>query len=337
MAGLVVMAEIVMRIGVAYFPESSLFAYAKPPERNGYYPSPFVFDPTTGWRHPPGFTGDLVRPSFSNRYRLNNYGFHDTDWTREKEKGVFRIALLGHSYLAAFHVGVHETWALLLEERLTKILGRRVEILNFGMPAANLWNQERLLNHVAFDFDPDAVIVWEGLGPGDYLPKYHMTTARGDIIVGSSAESLFDMEKRLEGSGESLKIFLGRMVFVARAISRLAGKRPLEDQNYVRASDGLQPAPNLDHTGLFIGMAARCRERGVMFGVYGSNERQETSLALEEIGIPLVDDKGQIDTKREGYRLKGDGHFSREGHRLYADESAPFFAALIGKMEENHD
>ncbi len=96
-----------------------------------------------------------VDPEHRMVYRMNNEGFRDDDFTREKPPGTFRIALLGDSFTLGEGVERGAIFADLLERKLAD---RRVEVMNFGVNGYDTLDVMLLLNEVVLGFQPDLVI-----------------------------------------------------------------------------------------------------------------------------------------------------------------------------------
>ena len=94
-----------------------------------------------------------------NIYDTNSEGFYDRERAKEKPPGVFRIAVIGDSFIDAVQVPFEST----LSQRLEKALSRPerpVEVLNFGRGGTSLPEYRLLLEHWALAYDPDLVLVF---------------------------------------------------------------------------------------------------------------------------------------------------------------------------------
>lgn len=91
----------------------------------------------------------------------NRWGMRDRDYSREKEPGTFRIAILGQSHVLGTFVADDESFENLVEDRLNREgpAGRRYEILNFAVTNHSLLQEIALLEDRVLEFDPDVVIV----------------------------------------------------------------------------------------------------------------------------------------------------------------------------------
>jgi hypothetical protein len=93
---------------------------------------------------------------------LNSRGFRDSMRIPEKPAEVFRIAVLGDSYVEASHVDLADRVTERLERELNErsVFGtRRVEVLNFGVAGYGTFNELQTLRHEVWAFAPDLVLV----------------------------------------------------------------------------------------------------------------------------------------------------------------------------------
>jgi hypothetical protein len=82
--------------------------------------------------------------------------------TPDKPAGIFRIAVLGDSYVEASHVDIADRVTERLERELNQrsVFGTsRVEVLNFGVAGYGTFNELQTLKHEAWNFQPDLVLV----------------------------------------------------------------------------------------------------------------------------------------------------------------------------------
>jgi D-alanyl-lipoteichoic acid acyltransferase DltB (MBOAT superfamily) len=175
------------------------------------------------------------------RLTVNSAGLRDREYTRVKGDGVFRIAVLGQSYVMGSGVDDHETFENILEDQLNA--GRaagatRIELINFGSPAYSALQQLALLElgKVA-EFAPDLVLVvghrTEVRLISDYAQKLLARSDLGPLPppiarlvseAGVTAATDREMAQRLlqPRSGEALVWIYGEMVSRIRAIGALS-------------------------------------------------------------------------------------------------------------------
>lgn len=97
-------------------------------------------------------------PCVRNRVRINNLGFHSCkDYFYDKPSGVYRIVVLGDSFVEAVQVPCDKTFHYILEEKLNSY-GNRVEVLNFGMGGGGRLSSLLYLIEYGEKFKPDMII-----------------------------------------------------------------------------------------------------------------------------------------------------------------------------------
>ena len=89
-------------------------------------------DETYGWRFAPG-AEYWNRPAEGGRSSgiINSYGWRDVEWSLKKAAGIYRVAVVGDSYVEAFQVESSETFLKIAENMLSN-KGHKVELMNFG-------------------------------------------------------------------------------------------------------------------------------------------------------------------------------------------------------------
>jgi lysophospholipase L1-like esterase len=106
------------------------------------------------------------------RYRSNSLGMRDVEIAVPKPPGVFRIALLGDSFSFGWGVEVEQCYANLIETQFGELVaGRRIEVLNLGVPGYNTAIEAACLEHKALAMQPDLVLVQYFYNDA-YLPNF---------------------------------------------------------------------------------------------------------------------------------------------------------------------
>ena len=90
--------------------------------------------------------------------RINSHGWLDRERAMEKPDGVFRVAVLGDSFVEAMQVELDSTFLAIAERKLGR-KGARVELLNFGRSDATTTEEILILERDANRFDPDLVVL----------------------------------------------------------------------------------------------------------------------------------------------------------------------------------
>jgi hypothetical protein len=129
-----------------------------------------LFDPhpTRGWTLKPDREALLRTADFTVDYRTNSRGFRDVEHTLEKPEGVYRVVVLGDSFMEAGQVALEESFPRLLEQRLA---GRRAEVVNLGISGYGTLQELLMLQEEGLRYDPDLVVL--ALFPDNDLRNNH--------------------------------------------------------------------------------------------------------------------------------------------------------------------
>lgn len=116
-----------------------------------------VGDPELLWRLEP----DTLFESPAGTTRINSVGLREElEPSQEKGAGELRILVTGDSSIYGWGVRDNETYAVYLERELKgRLPGRRVEVINLGVPGYSTEQTLRLLEKVGWSYAPDLVVV----------------------------------------------------------------------------------------------------------------------------------------------------------------------------------
>jgi len=133
-----------------------IFTYVYPQSDDFYQ-----FDPYIGWKHIPNKTGLWVRKEFVVPIKINSEGFRDVEHFPEKPPDVYRIVVLGDSFVEAFQVKYEETFCYLLEKMLNSDseIKKKVEVINLGVSAFGTAQEYQTLRYYGLKYNPDLVIL----------------------------------------------------------------------------------------------------------------------------------------------------------------------------------
>lgn len=97
-----------------------------------------------------------------SRVRTNSHGMRGEEISVEKPEGVFRIAVLGDSFVFGWGVEEEESFVSLIGKRLTELSGDdvRVQMLNFGVPGYSTFQEVAAYEEFGRKFKPDVVLVY---------------------------------------------------------------------------------------------------------------------------------------------------------------------------------
>jgi hypothetical protein len=120
----------------------------------------WVAAPEYGWHLRPG------RKTYADQFgeyhtdvRITARGFRDVEHEYQKGQGVFRILVLGDSYIEALQVELAESFPRLLEERMNASQGARVEVISAGVSAWSTDNELLYFRAEGHRFHPDLVLL----------------------------------------------------------------------------------------------------------------------------------------------------------------------------------
>jgi hypothetical protein len=140
--------------------------------------------PWTGWVLAPNLRVTVASedPALGRRIELrtDSLGLHDVERSAEKPPGVFRVLVLGDSYVMAHHVPPESALTRRMERVLDGRDGRRVEVWNCGVEGYGTAQELLYLRHVTYRFHPDLVVLgfFAGNDVVDQVPEL-ATSLRG--------------------------------------------------------------------------------------------------------------------------------------------------------------
>lgn len=139
-----------------------LLRLAPPAEGTGWFWR--VPDPVTGWSLQPGASGRWFNPQmeYDVEVVINSDGLRDVPRaTLDKPPGVFRILLLGDSYVEGLRVPLEQTFAKVLEQQLNAgaPVGQRFEVIPAGVSGWGTDQELLWLREHGAAYQPDLVLL----------------------------------------------------------------------------------------------------------------------------------------------------------------------------------
>ena len=117
--------------------------------------------PTRGWALAPGAERRLRARDFSVDVEVNEHGLRDVPRAPRPEPGVFRIVVLGDSFMEAAQVRLEDSLPRLLEAAFAD---RRVEVVNLGIHGYGTVQELLALEEQGLAFEPNLVLLFVFLG-----------------------------------------------------------------------------------------------------------------------------------------------------------------------------
>lgn len=155
-----------------------LFRLAPPAEPTGFFWR--VPDPVTGWSLQPNAEGRWFNPmyEYDQHIRINALGLRSPEEIGyDKPEGVYRILVLGDSFVEAMQVAQQETFS----QRLAQMLNEagalhegapvRVEVVSAGVGGWGTDQQLLWLQHEGYKYDPDLIVLAFFAG-NDFMNNY---------------------------------------------------------------------------------------------------------------------------------------------------------------------
>lgn len=120
----------------------------------------YICNPLIGATFAPDKKMKSVGREYCVDVETNSLGFRDKEWQISKPPGVFRVVVLGDSFMAGLQVPFKNLFTARLEAKLNAVSSKkRFEVLNFGMPEMGTVQEYETLKHYAISYHPDLVIL----------------------------------------------------------------------------------------------------------------------------------------------------------------------------------
>jgi len=133
--------------------------------------------------HPPNLKRYATK--FRQATQINSLGMRDREHTVAKEKGIFRILVLGDSFMEAFQVNFEESLPRLLGKNLQKVTRFPIEVINASVSGWGTDHQLAYLKRHAIKFEPDLILVAMTLhnDVSDNLAETFHTVVNGKLLA----------------------------------------------------------------------------------------------------------------------------------------------------------
>jgi hypothetical protein len=143
-----------------------------------------------------------------NYVRINSDGMRDRERRIEAEPDTVRIAVVGSSGAAGLQVPLDRTFQAVAERKLNRALadaGKRVEVLNFGVPGYTLAHEYLTLKNHVWKYRPSIVVLanptfavmtaTRELFPSDIFPYFEIENGELKADAGTRARRAPDQPK----------------------------------------------------------------------------------------------------------------------------------------------
>jgi hypothetical protein len=153
----------------------------------------YAFSPSRHHHFVPGSCTRHQSPEFDYLWRINSLGMRDREHPRRKPAGVYRILVLGDSFIQGHGVRLEDTMVTRLETRLARTPREQtVEVLNAGIFGYSPLLEYLYLRELIQPFDPDLVIV--GFFLGNDVGEDHFYASRARFGPGGESVTFSELD-----------------------------------------------------------------------------------------------------------------------------------------------
>ena len=278
-----------------------------------------IADDMLGWKLVPRSKHLYRKEEQAYLIAINSKGLRDVERSYEKPLGVFRIVVVGDSFV--FGSGGVET-----SDRFTDILEKstkNVEVINMGVPAYGSDQEYLYLKTEGLKYHPDLIILcafendfresFSTVSPSNGRPKGYFSTSGGQLLFHPPSFSLF---YRLA----QRSYLFGFTDLALKKVSKVYGRPP----------DVLEPQERVEtFRQLFIQARTLCLQNGaqlvlVYFPFRGQKEKNVIQEVFDKLAaaqgirtLDLMNRMQSADAERPAY-FKKDIHFNEYGHQVVA-------------------
>src|SRR5271157_2442112 len=282
-----------------------------------------AIDNITGWRLAPNFRRRYDKEAQPYFIVTNSKGLRDVEHAYEKPSGVFRIVVIGDSFV--FGAGGVEP-----SNRFTDILQastKNTEVINMGVPAYGTDQEYSYLAEEGLKYHPDLVLVcafyndfsesFSIINPSNGRPKGYFSLYGDHLVFHPPSFSIF---YRLSQHSYLLGLASLQLSKISNAY----------DSAMRRRHEVLDPKTRVaTFKQLYASTADLCREHGAAFIlVYFPFQGQSSESIIQQVMDDLVATKGiktldLMDTMKQANAARvayfpHDIHFNEYGHQVVA-------------------
>ncbi len=176
----------------------------------------YLLDPEVGPILAPHQHSRWVNEDYDVTVLTNSAGFHDVEHAIGKSHGVYRILVLGDSYIEGLQVPIEQNFTRQLERMVGDwITEKQVEVINLGVSGSGPAQYYRILEKKGLLYGPDLVLM-AVLPDNDFRDSYRSlsgTVFKPHYALGKD-EGLEYLAPQVSGIGAGLRPFLRRSAFL---------------------------------------------------------------------------------------------------------------------------
>lgn len=119
-----------------------------------------TYHPIYGFFHRPGASGWIETPEFVSHVAINSRGLREREIAPEKPAGMYRVLMLGDSFVEGSQVPMDQTISRRLEEQLSAVVPtRQVQVINAGNAGFGTAQELLFFEHEGQGYQPDVVVL----------------------------------------------------------------------------------------------------------------------------------------------------------------------------------
>ena len=124
----------------------------------GEFPWYRIPHPVLGWTLEPGVSYSNHMPETTVQVSYNAGGWRDTEHAVENPRRVFRVVVLGDSFMEAYSVDLEDAFHRRLE-KIASQLGYEIEVINLGVGGYGTLQEYLALREAGKQYQPDVVLL----------------------------------------------------------------------------------------------------------------------------------------------------------------------------------
>ena len=147
----------------------------------------FVYDsPKFGRIHKPGADYFNILAEGFGMGEVNKLGYLGPAYPKHRDRNTLRIALVGDSFVEGIQVFDRQHYRHILEQKLSKLLNKKVEVLNFGVGGYNLRDIYIDIRQRLLTYNPNIILVFIRGGnfvQGDKNPGPDLKLVHDSLLI----------------------------------------------------------------------------------------------------------------------------------------------------------
>ncbi|MFX0194692.1 MAG: SGNH/GDSL hydrolase family protein [Candidatus Hodarchaeota archaeon] len=112
------------------------------------------YDSLLGWKHLPNHDGRFIMSDFDIHVKINGQGLRDRPYSYQRQKGVFRIVVLGDSFTWGFGVEQDQIFTEIIERSQDNL-----EVINMGVSGYSTDQEYLLLKEEGLKYQPQLIML----------------------------------------------------------------------------------------------------------------------------------------------------------------------------------